>query len=75
MTTPDLDDASSWAVNGSSMTAWINDLEFFEIVPESGHGLLKLTINYVAHAQSVLIGKFNWFPDAQAAARKHLGVA
>jgi hypothetical protein len=71
VTVPQLD-PGSWEVSSAGMTVWFSDLEFFEINIDSRSDLLALTLNHVGIAQALLIGKYFWFPDAQAAAQRHL---
>jgi hypothetical protein len=71
VTAPQLDH-SSWEVSSAGMTAWFSDLEFFEINISSGSDLMSLTLNHVGTVQALLIGKYFWFPDAQAAAQRYL---
>ncbi|OBY33422.1 hypothetical protein [Mycolicibacter kumamotonensis] len=73
-------DPQNWKFEGSSLVVWINDIEFFEILPklyqladdqvQEGY---DLTINHTGHVQSVKLGWYFNVTQAQAAARRHIG--
>lgn len=73
-------DPQDWKINGDSLVAWINDLEFFDIRPDfyslpSGQVQegYRLSINHVGHGASVYLGWFLFAAQAQSAARRHIG--
>lgn len=64
-------DASAWEINGAALTAWINDLEFYEIaVVADAH---RLTLNNAATAEVERLGYFIRLTEAQKAAQDHVG--
>jgi hypothetical protein len=72
-TTPHITD-DSWGVNGNELTAWITDLEFFDISPSFAQkDLWFLHYNHVATAKGEFLGAFGYIADAQGAARTWLG--
>ncbi len=73
-------DASSWMINGESVTAWISDLEVFEIRPAHLYPIehppydgWSLTLSHVGDGQTVFLGFHEWLADAQRAACRHIG--
>lgn len=70
--TPRLD-TNSWEINGVSLTAWINDLECFEIVHDPKTDYYRLTLNHAGTGAAWPIGSYGRITDAQRAAKIHIG--
>lgn len=67
-------DQSMWEINGDSLTAWVNDLEMFDIFPSPTHeDLWLLHYNHVGLSNATFLGSYGRISDAQGAAKDWLG--